>query len=98
MSGVFELLKMDDFAINIYGALLMNSRAQRRVCRLKCVPEEPCCDPCIAGVQNQYMVNHEPYRQDVNHRNDLDAGIPSPHISNTNRGFARSVDGLFYNS
>jgi len=73
-------------------------RAQRRVCRLKCMPDAPCCDPCIASIQDQHMVNHEPYRNDVNHRNDLDSSIPSPHISNTNRGFARAVDGLFYNS
>jgi hypothetical protein len=70
-------------------------RAQERVCRLKCLPDDPCLLACVASTQQQTMVNHEPYRNDVSHMN---CSIASPHISNTNRGYGRSIDGLFYNS
>jgi len=71
-------------------------RAQERVCRLKCLPDDPCCNYCTASTQEQVMVNHEGYRNDVSH---MKCSIASPHISNTNRGYARNnLDGLFYNS
>jgi len=75
-------------------ALFPWGRAQRKLCRLQCLPDDPCFDACLAATQEQYAVNHEPYRNDVNH---LDISIASPHISNTNRGFGRSIDGSFYN-
>jgi len=68
-------------------------RCQTRMCKLRCCPDDPCCSCELCDDQQlQICVNHEPYRNDSNHVN---TDIASPHISNTNRGFARSLGGNF---